>query len=914
MKPSLSRSLTIIFASLTILIGLLTIIGWFNDSVLLKQVRPGFPPMRFNAALCFVLSGLSLLLSAIPGMRYARPVSNALALLVFVFALLTILQDLFRTDLGIDRLFWNNADTSAGFGRMSPITALLLILSSWCLLIVNKRRNNWIIQFVIPFLLLGSVFIAFSYVSGIRYLESFPIVITTALHASICFIFLSLGLFYSPSLDRIKYSFEKRIAMYLSVAIMMLVISFFSFNSTNNRFIESNRLVEHTRSVLFHSMKILNEAQDIETGTRGFLLTNDTALLEPYFRASKQIYKTADSLVLLTSDNHLQASRTRMIIALLDSNVAVRERAIVLKQQGNLGAVSLFMASGVEKQLMDRLRLEILHLQEAENVLLVQRKMAAQKSISSSLRQVNLLQIVLGGMLVVVFIVIYNNTRRRNKAETELKNSQTLLRSIIDNTTNPIAIRDRAGRFLLANRAVQNSLGVPEEKILGKTNADFLSGSIIEQAYASEQEVIRTGKTLESNTEAMLEDGKHYYISVRFPLFDERNKIYAVCSISTDVTSVRRAQEDLARAYTHQQMVLNALQTLMTTAMDVICVVDKNGRFIQVSAGCYALWGFTPEEMEGMSYMDLVYEEDKEPTISVAKEVMSGKTVHNFENRYRRKDGALIPVIWSSTWSAEDETMYAIARNGTQRKLDAKQLAELNIALAKRAMELQASNTELERFAYVASHDLQEPLRMVTSFLQLLEKKLDGQLDETTKKYIFFAVDGAERMKKLIQDLLQYSRVGTTRIAITEVDCKEVVEAVTRIFALSIQESQAVLKVHPLPVIRAEKSLIQQLFQNLVGNALKYSGKETPVIEIGYEEKENEWQFYVKDNGIGIDPKFFEKIFIIFQRLHNKTEYSGTGIGLAICKKIVERHGGRIWVYSAPGKGSAFHFSIPKSI
>jgi len=241
-------------------------------------------------------------------------------------------------------------------------------------------------------------------------------------------------------------------------------------------------------------------------------------------------------------------------------------------------------------------------------------------------------------------------------------------------------------------------------------------------------------------------------------------------------------------------------------------------------------------------------------------------------------------------------------------------VVEMKSNLQRYTSELKSSNIELERFAYVASHDLQEPLRMVSSFLHLLVKKLDGKLDETTTQYIDFAVDGAERMKILIQDLLQYSRVGTSKEGIVEVNCNDIMDAVKTFLSLAIEESKAELIVHPLPVIKGVQSQIQQLFQNLVGNALKYHGKDKPLIEIGYKNLTGYYEFYVKDNGIGIEPKFFERIFIIFQRLHNKSDYSGTGIGLSICKKIVEKHGGKIRVESEPGKGSTFYFTLPKSM
>jgi signal transduction histidine kinase len=239
---------------------------------------------------------------------------------------------------------------------------------------------------------------------------------------------------------------------------------------------------------------------------------------------------------------------------------------------------------------------------------------------------------------------------------------------------------------------------------------------------------------------------------------------------------------------------------------------------------------------------------------------------------------------------------------------------EYRLHLEKRAEELQASNSELQRFAYVASHDLQEPLRMVTSFLQLLDKKLNGILDKKSKTYINYAVDGAERMKKLIHDLLEYSRVGNMELKIADVDCNEIMKTVSSFYNLSLKEANATLVIKPLPVLKAVKPQILQLFQNLVGNALKYNDSQIPKIEVGYKEEPTAYLFYVKDNGIGIDPKYFEKIFVVFQRLHNKSEYSGTGIGLSICKKIINQHGGRIWVESEPGHGATFYFTISKII
>ncbi len=249
----------------------------------------------------------------------------------------------------------------------------------------------------------------------------------------------------------------------------------------------------------------------------------------------------------------------------------------------------------------------------------------------------------------------------------------------------------------------------------------------------------------------------------------------------------------------------------------------------------------------------------------------------------------------------------------TERKMHEEKLKELNIQINKRVEELAISNAELEQFAYIASHDLQEPLRMVTRFLSEIQRKYDGQLDDKGKEYIHYAVDGAHRMRNLILDLLEYSRVGKFDQKIEKIDTNKLLEEVATYNETYIKESKAILKWENMPVINHRKTPLQLVFQNLIGNALKYhKSKVVPEIVISHEDLGTHWQFSVKDNGIGINPIFFEKIFVIFQRLHAKNEYSGTGIGLAICKKIIETQGGKIWVVSEEGKGSTFYFTVSK--
>ncbi|MFP4461472.1 MAG: ATP-binding protein [Thermotogota bacterium] len=237
---------------------------------------------------------------------------------------------------------------------------------------------------------------------------------------------------------------------------------------------------------------------------------------------------------------------------------------------------------------------------------------------------------------------------------------------------------------------------------------------------------------------------------------------------------------------------------------------------------------------------------------------------------------------------------------------------QLEKVVMKRTAELTRSNKELEMFAYITSHDLQEPLRMVTSYLQLIEKRYKDNLNDDGREFIAFAVEGAKRMQTLINDLLKYSRVDTKGKQFSKVDCNAVLSDTLNNLEIAIEESRAKITHDHLPTVNGDETQLRQLFQNLVGNAIKFRREQSPEIHISVESEDDHWRFKVRDNGIGIEPKYFKRIFQVFQRLHGRNEYSGTGIGLAVCKKIVERHGGEISVESSPNQGAIFIFTIRK--
>lgn len=328
------------------------------------------------------------------------------------------------------------------------------------------------------------------------------------------------------------------------------------------------------------------------------------------------------------------------------------------------------------------------------------------------------------------------------------------------------------------------------------------------------------------------------------------------------------------------------------------------------SDGLYQLFGLTPGEFGATynAYIERVHPEDVNFVQQSVRTALQQTVPFEFESRIIRKDGEIRHLFTRAE--------VVMDTNGTPLRMtgvavDSTERAEAEKALERISDDLRRCNAELEQFAYVASHDLQEPLRMISSFVQLLSQRYQGKLDQDADEFIAFAVDGAKRMQNLINDLLAYSRVGTHGNQFSSVSCESLLEEALTNLQVAIEESAAEISHDPMPVVHGDAAQLGTVFQNLLGNAIKFRAEEPPRIHVGVQPQDNEWVFSIHDNGIGIDPKFTERIFIIFQRLNERTAYPGTGIGLSICKRIILRHGGRIWVESEPDKGATFYFTIP---
>ncbi|MEO8111369.1 MAG: PAS domain S-box protein [Ginsengibacter sp.] len=503
------------------------------------------------------------------------------------------------------------------------------------------------------------------------------------------------------------------------------------------------------------------------------------------------------------------------------------------------------------------------------------------------------------------FIGASQDITARKNAEIETLKVYEEKNAILESIGDGFYTLDKNWVITYWNSQAEKMMGKAKNEMLGKIFWEVypdVIGTPLEVAYL-EAVKENTIQNLEMHYEKFK---KWYQVSV----YPSPN---GVSVYFQDITERKLAEEQIKTDK-------NLLRALIDNLPDTIFYKDKSAKkLISNKFDYYSILGAdTEQEVLGKTDLEMSSHANASITYAQDMEILNtGNPLINFEEYFTTADNQ---PLWLSTSKLplrnEDNEiigLLGIGRDITQRKVAEDKLVELNTTLEKNVQQLKISNADLEQFAFVASHDLQEPLRMVTSFLTLLEKKYGNSIDDKGKQYIDFAVDGAKRMRQIILDLLEFSRIGRVEDKTEEVDLNELVEEIIRLHSKQINETKAVLNIAKLPVLNISRTPMRQVFQNLISNGLKYhKDGVVPQISISVNSVGEFWQFAISDNGIGIGKAYLDKIFIIFQRLHNKEKYSGTGIGLAITKKIIESMGGSIRVESEEGKGSTFYFTIPK--
>jgi PAS domain S-box-containing protein len=502
------------------------------------------------------------------------------------------------------------------------------------------------------------------------------------------------------------------------------------------------------------------------------------------------------------------------------------------------------------------------------------------------------------------YVIVDRDITEKIKIDHELKESEEKYRNIVEIADEGIMIADTSGRINFVNAKMTEMLGYSSEELLGTNAETFVDKDYYElglQKIANRKKGIRESYEIKYNRK----NGDELWCLISAtPMYDYTGKHIGNMTMQTDITESKKANDILQESESRFHSVLDNSQ-------DVIYRINvQTGVYEYVSPSTENIFGYSPDELMALATTDpltTIHPDDRIKFQNGITELEKNDKVE-MEYRHQTKNGEYC-WISNNLGLIRDSTGKPLYRDGNMRDITNRKRLEEQMKITMD--ELKRSNAELERFAYVSSHDLQEPLRMVTLYSQLLERRYKDNLDSDANDFIEYIVEGSNRMRQLIDDLLEYSRLTSQTTEFESVSLETVLDNVLRNLSISIVEYNATISPDPLPTVFANKNQMQQVFQNLITNSIKFHGPKSPEINISAQKGQTYWTFSISDNGIGIKPEHQKQIFDVFKRLHTRDEYPGTGIGLSIVQKIINHHNGQIWVESEPGKGSTFYFTIP---
>jgi PAS domain S-box-containing protein len=687
---------------------------------------------------------------------------------------------------------------------------------------------------------------------------------------------------------------------FVSAILVLLMVGAISYRGivVSN---ESDLWVRHTHEVL-ESLRDLGLAtESAKAGSGGFVMTGLESYADVNHASLISAERARNTVRTLTLDNPRQQQKIPELEDLGAQQAELSEKVISLRRTHGMDAALAVVRIGQGNKITDEVQRICREMQDEELRLLPLRNADAQRRLMQ-----NKAILIFGTLLGLVIVAaagwrIQRDDAKGSRAREALRGSEEKYRMLLDGIHDyAIYMLDPKGMIVSWNAGAERIKGYTTEEIIGKNFSCFYPPEEIEKGKP--EEVLRlttSNDRYEEQGMRVRKDGSQFLASVTLTaLRNPSGFLQGFSEISRDLTE--RSESEVK------------YRGLLEAAPDAMVVVNQTGEIVLLNAQAENQFGYHRDELLGQKVKNIIPEGFAERLITDATrtvaEALAQQIGTGIELSGRRKDGTKFPIeIMLSPLESPDGILVTAAVRDISVRRAAEEL------LVKTVGDLKRSNEELQQFAYVASHDLQEPLRMVASYTQLLEKRYKGQLDSDANEFIAFAVDGCNRMKGLIEDLLAYSRAGMSDQLPCRISGENALgEALTNLRA-AVEESGAVVTHDALPTVTTNSTQLTQIFQNLVGNAIKYRGAEPPDIHVSaIRNGGNEWTFSIRDNGMGIDPQYFERIFVIFQRLHGREEFEGTGIGLAVCKKIVEQIGGRIWVESQIKKGSTFYFTLPE--
>lgn len=703
------------------------------------------------------------------------------------------------------------------------------------------------------------------------------------------------------------------------LALMILAGTAFASWRSLQALISAQELVAHTESVIAEVEKLLVETLDTQTGARGFVITGDEAFLKPFLTSQAALPGQVALLRRLMADSPAQVRRLEELDELCRARLDIASQLVRVRRERGFDNAVLTPLVQRGKETMDKIRVQVRELKREQEALRAER-VAASRSRAEQTLVIILLGSAAGfGLVGLSSYKSYAEIQARQQAEAEVRRAAAEIEDLYNNAPCGYCSVDKDGKVRAMNNTELAMLGYAREEVVGqKLITELLTPASAEAFRRNFPEFVSAGRIADVEFEFVRKDGTTFTgLLSATAIKDEAGNFVRSRSTTLDITARKHAEAERDRFF--------------NISLDLLGIASAaDGRFKCVSPGVTDLLGWTPEEFLATPYMDLIHPDDRAASqAEVERQVVKGEKVLHFENRFRHKDGSWRVLSWRSV-PQPGGLMYAAARDVTERKRMEEQLRSFNHELEQRVAErttelsrvneklktaaarLARSNRELQDFAFVASHDLQEPLRKIQAFSDRLMTKCGPAIDDTGRDYIARMLNATARMRRLIDDLLMFSRVTSKAKPFEPVNLATVAEEVVSDLEVRLEQAAGRVEIAPLPTVDADPTQMRQLLQNLIGNALKFRRAEVPpVVAVWGERNNGHLQLNIADNGIGFEEKHADRIFQVFQRLHGRGEYEGSGIGLAVCRKIAERHGGSITARSTPGVGSTFIITLP---
>ena len=913
--PHLAVSLA---GALALLTGAMVLLGWALDITALKSILPGWVSVKPNTALCFILTGLSLLPSPVtpyPGLTsLLSNLARFCGLLAGLIGVLTLMEYGFTWDLGIDqRLFPEPAGTvgTSVPGRMAPDTALCFVMLAATRTILRDLRKTkktlltaLILCALVQIIALSDILTYFTPALGtLGWWGTTTMAVPTA---AVFGVLGALMLWETWRQDISMWSLSAVVTSGFALGICLLLVVGLSASRIQVRLQLANEQVVYSETVLRQLARIEAEVAGAQNHTRGYVITGSEPMLQSHASAEVSANSALAALRQNIQDSAPQQARFAQVEARAVEALQWFHQVIASRRSG-LGVHPDQVRHG--EDLMQDFRAAIDEAERAQDARLRQTKLQAQDAARFTYATIS------GGMVLsLVFLaaaLLWLNhaeaERIRTQAELEItqraKAAGLYARSLLEASLDPLLTISAEGKITDVNIATEQATGLARADLIGTDFASYFTDP--DKAREGYQRVFAKSLMTDYPLAIRHTSGRITDVLYNAAVYrDDAGKVLGVFAAARDVTEQKKAEESLR--LTEQRLNLG-LEFAEMGVWDLDLIHDTAWRSLQHDRifgyeSAPAQWGreiaarhLVPEDREGFAH---AFEEAfRSGRFFVeCRVIRPDQSIH-----WIQAQGQVIGYE-----AGRPARMLGTVSDITRQRQASAALQTLSDALAR-------SNTELEQFAYVASHDLQEPLRMVVGYVQLLEKRLADKLDADTREFMAFAVDGAMRMQSMIDDILAYSRVTTKAQPLARVDSAAALQQALDRLASPIKERGAEVDVQPLPTVMADRLQLVQLFQNLISNSIKFCKDRAPHVRVQAAREAGRWRFSVTDNGIGIAPEYRAQLFVIFKRLHTQREYPGSGIGLAICKRIIERHGGEIGIDSAAGGGTVFWFTLPEA-